>query len=50
MHLYAGIMQMQEKLASIHPPMFGMRLKMNMKRTGMEIFTAVEIHTVIFWV
>ena len=43
-------MQMQEQHASIHPSMFGMRLQMNMTGMGMEIFTAVKIHTVIFWV
>jgi len=36
--------------ARIPPSMLGMRLKMNMKCTRMEIFTAVKIHTVIFWV
>ena len=43
-------MQMQEQRASIQSSMFGMLLKKNKKCRGMEIFSAVKIHTVIFWV
>jgi hypothetical protein len=50
MHLYAGTMQMQQQHTSIHSSLFGMRWKMNKKGKGMEIFTALKIHTVIFWV